>query len=168
MVFEVNFMLLMLFTATYKHQWAHFTVKIHKWTLTLFLSGNRHRSINLAQHTVHGTRYTIHDTWHVGSTKKIEKKCDAWNSLIERKKGEMMNDFVEWLIMCVELINVMIEINICFLWPTRSSVQSPFSVYNIHLIPIVCVWMVDTKLVYGSRFTVLPQQSHWMIVVSKK
>lgn len=54
----------------------------------------RHKSINLAQHTVHDTQY-------VGSTKKIEKKCDAQNSFIERKKGEMMNDFVEWPMMCV-------------------------------------------------------------------
>lgn len=118
-------MLLMLFTAPYGHQWAYFTAKIHKWTLTLFLPGNRHKRINLA----HGTWYTV----YVGRTKKIEEKMRRLKLINPMQKGEMMNDFVEWLIMCVELIKVIIEINICFLWRTRSLARSPFSMYITYI-----------------------------------
>lgn len=41
-------------------------------------------------------------TWDERKKKKRRaKKCDAWNSFNKRKKGEMLNDFVEWLMMCV-------------------------------------------------------------------
>lgn len=92
----IEFISLLRFT----NELSHFSFRENIHVSELRTKRSRYKSINLAQHT--GTRY-------VGSTKTREKKWDAWNSFIERKKGEMMNDFVEWLMMCVELINGMIE-----------------------------------------------------------